>query len=154
MYSILLTLHSFVRWLVLASLLLAIYKAYQGWFSNKHFTKFDDFIRHSTATVSHVQFLIGLLLYYVSPVVDYFFKNFNEAVHSREIRFFGMEHSLMMFIAISVISSGSMIAKRKVKDTDKFKTMAIWYTIALIIIFFSIPWGFSPLVSRPYFRLF
>ncbi len=154
MYSILLTLHSFVRWLVLASLLFAIYKSYQGWFSKKHFTKFDNFIRHSTATVSHVQFLIGLLLYYVSPVVDYFFKNFNEAVHSREIRFFGMEHSLMMFIAISVISAGSMIAKTKVKDTEKFKTMAIWNTIALFIIVVSIPWGFSPLVSRPYFRLF
>jgi hypothetical protein len=65
-----------------------------------------------------------------------------------------MEHSLMMFIAISVISAGSAIAKRKVKDDEKFKTIAIWYTIALFIIFFSIPWSFSPLVSRPYFRLF
>ena len=154
MYSILLTLHSFVRWLVLASLLFTIYKSYQGWFSGKPFTNFDNFIRHSTATISHVQLLIGLLLYYVSPIVSYFFQNFSEAVHNREIRFFGMEHSLMMFIAISVISGGSSIAKRKVKDAEKFKTLAIWYTIALFIIFFSIPWGFSPLVSRPYFRLF
>jgi hypothetical protein len=154
MYSILLTFHSLVRWLVLASLVFTIYKSYQGWFSHKPFTNFDNFIRHSTATISHIQFLIGLLLYYVSPIVSYFFQNFSEAVHNREIRFFGMEHSLMMFIAISVISAGSAIAKRKVKDAEKFKTIAIWYTIALFIIFFSIPWSFSPLVSRPYFRLF
>ena len=154
MHSILLTLHSFVRWLVLASLVFTIFKSYQGWFSSKSFTNFDNFIRHSTATVSHVQLLIGLLLYYVSPIVSYFFQNFSEAVHNREIRFFGMEHSLMMFIAISVISAGSTIAKRKVKDAEKFKTIAIWYTIALFIIFFSIPWSFSPLVSRPYFRVF
>jgi len=154
MYAILLALHSFVRWLVLASLLFTIYKSYQGWILNKPFTKFDNFIRHSTATISHVQFLIGLLLYYLSPIVDYFFKNFSEGVHNREIRFFGMEHSLMMFIAVSVISAGSTIAKKKVTDTEKFKTMAIWYTIALFIIFFSIPWGFSPLVSRPYLRFF
>ena len=154
MYAILLPLHSFVRWLVLASLVFTICKAYQGWLLNKPFTYFDNFIRHSTATISHIQLLIGLLLYYVSPIVSYFFQNFNEAVHNREVRFFGMEHSLMMFIAVSVISAGSSIAKMKVKDAEKFKTMAIWYTIALIIIFFSIPWLFSPLVSRPYLRLF
>ncbi|HKZ36611.1 MAG TPA: hypothetical protein VJ184_03095, partial [Chryseolinea sp.] len=99
---------------------------------------FDNLIRHSTATISHIQLLIGLLLYYVSPIVSYFFQNFNEAVHNREIRFFGMEHSLMMFMAVSVISAGSSIANRKVKDAEKFKTLAIWYTIALFIIFFSI----------------
>jgi hypothetical protein len=154
MYAILLALHSFVRWLVLASLVFTIYKAYQGWFSSKPFTNFDNFIRHSTATISHIQLLIGLLLYYISPIVTYFLQNFNEAVHNREIRFFGMEHSLMMFIAVSVISAGSSIAKRKAKDAEKFRTMAIWYTIALFIIFFSIPWNFSPLVSRPYLRLF
>jgi hypothetical protein len=154
MYSVLLTLHSFVRWLVLASLLFAIYKSYEGWFANRIFTKFHNSLRHSTAAIAQFQFLLGIALYTVSPVVDYFFGNFSEAVHNREIRFFGMEHSLMMFIAVAVISVGSGRSKKAAEDMQKFRTMAIWYSIALIIIFFSIPWGFSPLVSRPYLRPF
>ncbi len=81
-------------------------------------------------------------------------QNFDEAIHLREIRFFGMEHSLMMFVAVSVISVGSAKAKRKNTDRDKFKTMTIWFTIGLLIILSSIPWPFTGLVSRPYFRPF
>lgn len=60
----------------------------------------------------------------------------------------------MMLIAIVVITFGSIATKRKTSDVEKFKTMAIWYTVAFVIIFLSIPWGFSPFTSRPYFRPF
>jgi hypothetical protein len=43
-------------------------------------------------------------------------------------------------------------SKRKPGDREKFKTMAIWFSIALFIIFLSIPWPFSPFTSRPYLR--
>ena len=86
--------------------------------------------------------------------MDYFMKNFKEAVHQKDIRFFGMEHSIMMVVAIVLITIGSVIAKRKSTDQDKFKTVAIWFTIGLIIILISIPWTFSPFVSRPNFRSF
>lgn len=154
MYSTLLSLHSLVRWFVLASLLFAIFCAYKGWLSKKQFSKFDNSVRHWTATIAHIQIVIGLLLYFVSPIIDYFLHNYNEAVHLREIRFFGMEHSLMMLTAIVIITIGSAKAKRKQTDTEKFKTMAIWFTIGLFIILTSIPWAFSPLASRPYYRPF
>ncbi|MFT3948927.1 MAG: hypothetical protein QM763_18325 [Agriterribacter sp.] len=154
MYSTLLSLHSLVRWLVLASLLFAIFRAYNGWLSKKVFSKFDNSVRHWTATIAHIQIAIGLLLYFVSPIIDYFLHNYNEAVHQREIRFFGMEHSLMMLTAIVIITIGSAKAKRKPTDTEKFKTMAIWFSIALLIILAMIPWTFSPLASRPYYRPF
>jgi uncharacterized membrane protein len=86
--------------------------------------------------------------------VDYFLHHFNAAVHQREIRFFGMEHSLMMFIAIIIITIGSAKAKRKATDTEKFRIMTIWFAVALFIILTSIPWAFSPLTSRPHFRSF
>ena len=154
MYSILLAVHSLVRWLVLISLLVAIFQAYKGWLGNKPFTKFDNTIRIATASIAHVQFVLGLVLYCISPVVRYFLGYFKTAVHEREIRFFGMEHIAMMLIAVVLITIGSMKAKRQSTDKQRFKTMAIWFTIALIIILTSIPWQFSPLISRPYFRSF
>jgi hypothetical protein len=65
-----------------------------------------------------------------------------------------MEHSLMMMVAIVIITIGSAKTKRRHTDTEKFKTMAIWFTVGLLIILISVPWTFSPLASRPYFRPF
>lgn len=150
----LLATHSLVRWLVLLSLLIAIFRAYKGWLSNKPFSKRDNTVRHWTATIAHIQMSLGILLYIISPVIAYFLAHFKNAVHQREFRFFGMEHSLMMLIAVVVITTGSAKAKRVSGDREKFKTMAIWFTIGLFIILTSIPWSFSPLASRPLFRPF
>ncbi|RZA02618.1 MAG: hypothetical protein EOP47_06165 [Sphingobacteriaceae bacterium] len=154
MYVTLLALHSLTRWLVLVSLLYAIINSYRGWLANKPWLKSDDIIRHTTATIAHIQLLLGIGLYFVSPIVNYFLHNFSTAVHERVIRFFGMEHITMMLVGITVITIGSIKAKRQTTDREKFKTMAIWFTIALLIILSSIPWSFSPLISRPNFRLF
>lgn len=154
MFATLLALHSLVRWLVLISLIFAIYRAYRGWFSKNDFSGFDNSVRHWTATISHIQLLIGLSIYFISPLVSYFLHYFQTAVKQREIRFFGMEHSLMMLTAVVLITIGSAKAKRQKTDQQKFKTMAIWFTIALLIILSSIPWPFSPFTSRPYFRGF
>lgn len=152
MYYYLLASHSLVRWLVLASLIFALFRAWRGWLAKKSFSKFDNSVRHWTATIAHIQLLLGLGLYFISPVIQYFLHNYKSAVHQREIRFFGMEHSVMMFTAIILITIGSAKAKRKQTDREKFKTMATWFTIGLLVILTSIPWGFSPFASRPYFR--
>lgn len=154
MYSTLITLHSITRWLVLISLLTAIFIGYRGWLFTKAYSKFDNTIRHISATFAHLQLVLGIVLYFFSPIVSYFLHNFRAAVHERTIRFFGMEHVTMMLIGITVITIGSAKAKRKTGDKEKFKTMAVWYTIALLIILSSIPWWFSPLISRPAFRWF
>ena len=154
MYPIILALHSAVRWLVLASLIFALFRAYRGWLTKREFTKSENAVRHWTATFLEIQFLLGLCLYFISPIVDYFLHHFKLAVHQREIRFFGMEHSLMMLTAVVIIMIGSAKAKRKQTDIQKFKTIAIWFSIGLLIILTSIPWAFSPLTSRPNFRGF
>ena len=154
MYPTLLAAHSLVRWLVLISLLIAIFRSFRGWLSNKPFTKRDNAVRHWTATIAHIQMSLGIALYIISPVIAYFLSHFKDAVHQREFRFFGMEHSLMMLIAVVVITTGSAKAKRVDGDREKFKTIAIWFTIGLLIILTSIPWSFSPLTSRPLFRPF
>jgi hypothetical protein len=152
MYSTLLAFHSLFRWLVLASLVFAIFRGVQGWRSGKSFSKFDNAVRHNTATIAHVQLMLGIWLYSISPIIRYFLSNFKEAVHQREVRFFGMEHSLMMLTAVVIITIGSFKAKRAGTDQQQFKIMAIWYAVALVILLSSIPWPFSPLVSRPWIR--
>lgn len=154
MYPYVLFFHSVWRWFVLVALMAAIFRGYKGWLKSEPFTKADDTLRHMTATVVHIQLILGLLLYGISPLIRFFWANYHEAVHERDIRFFGMEHSLMMLVSVVLVTIGSMKAKRKATDQGKFKTMAIWYGVALLVILVNIPWPFSPLVSRPWFRMF
>lgn len=152
MYQILILLHSSIRWLVVVSLLIALYRAGNGYFHYRSFTKTDNSIRHWTATIAHIQLMIGMLLYFESPLTAYFQKNFATAKNNSELLFFGAIHSSFMLIAIVVITIGSALAKRRGTDEEKFKTMLVWYLIAFLIIFIAIPWPFSPFVNRPYFR--
>jgi hypothetical protein len=154
MYSFLLAAHSLIRWLVLVSLLYSIFIAWRGWLLKKPFTKADGVIRTVTTTIAYTQLVIGVWLYCISPVVSYFLRHFSTAVHERQLRFFGMEHIAMMVIAITVLAIGSAKAKRKPTDQQKFKTMAAWFTVVLVIILLSVPWSFSPLTARPNFRPF
>jgi len=141
-----------MRWLVLTSLLYAIYRAYKGYTLNAPFSKTDNAIRHWTATIAHIQLVIGITLYTQSPIIKYFWHNFYDAIHNIEVTFFGLLHIILMLTAIILITIGSSLAKRKTTDKEKFKTMLFWFLISLIIIFIAIPWPFSPLAGRPYFR--
>lgn len=152
MYSTLLFLHSITRWLVVVSLLYAVYRAYKGYVSKSPFSKTDDTVRHLTATIAHIQLIIGILIYTQSPLVKYFWSDFKEATQNIDTLFFGLLHLLLMLVAITVITIGSALAKRKTTDREKFKTMLSWFLVAFIIILLAIPWPFSPLAGRPYFR--
>ena len=154
MYHTILALHSLVRWLVVASLLFAIFRAYSGLLSKRNFSPLDNSVRLWTTIIVHIELVFGLWLYFISPTIDYFLHHFKDAVHEKEIRFFGMEHSIMMIVAIIIITIGSAIAKRKQTDREKFKTLAIWFSIGLLIILMFIPWPFSPFAGRPFFRVF
>ncbi|CAZ96818.1 hypothetical protein Q4603_19265 [Zobellia galactanivorans] len=152
MYQALTFGHSVVRWLVLLSLLYSIYRAYRGYFQNLDFSKHDNRVRHWTATLAHIQLLVGILLYTQSPIVSYFWGNTNEALKHIDTTFFGIIHMALMLLAIVFLTIGSALAKRKPSDREKFKTQLLWFSVALTIIFIAIPWPFSPFANRPYFR--
>jgi cytochrome bd-type quinol oxidase subunit 2 len=59
-----------------------------------------------------------------------------------------------MVIAVGVITIGSDKIGKATTDQQKYKTMAIWFGIGLLLILISIPWSFSPFTSRPNFRPF
>lgn len=154
MYPTLLILHSWFRWLVLLSLAYALWRALKGWQSKKAFTQLDDGIRHWTATIAHIQLVIGFMLYLQSPVVKFFYSRPGNAAGHTETLFFSVIHFLLMLIAVTVITIGSALAKRKTNDPEKFTTMLLWFGLGLLIIFIAIPWPFSPLAARSYLKPF
>src|SRR4051812_27485112 len=107
MYTVTLALHSFFRWFVLLSLVYSVFNAYRKWLTLKSFTKHDSILRQVTVSLAHLQFSLGLVLYFTSPITGYFVRNFSEAVHNRGMRFFGMEHITMMVIAVFMITHGA-----------------------------------------------
>jgi hypothetical protein len=154
MDSLLLTFHSIFRWLVIISLCFAIFLSAAGWINGSAFSKFDDRVRALTASIVHIQFLLGIWLYFASSSTMYFLNHFSEAMHVKESRFFGMEHTLLMLVAIIIISFGSSKVKSRKTDIGKFKTVVIWFGIGLLIILVAIPWPFSPFAVRPWIRWF
>jgi hypothetical protein len=152
--SLLIALHSLIRWLVVGSLLYSIYRGFIGLSRNRSFGRIDNLLRHSTATIAHIQLVIGYTIYFTSPIVNYFLSHFEESLQNFELFFFGLLHIFLMTVAIVLITLGSSLAKRREPDAEKFKTMTVWFLIAFIIILIAIPWPFSPLASRPYLKSF
>jgi hypothetical protein len=152
MYQILLTVHSYWRWLVLISLLFCIIKSFIDFRKGNVYSNFDGLLRKITISIVHIQLILGVLLYTVSPFVKFFFMDISSGLHLREVRFFAIEHSLMMGVSIVLITIGAVKTKRKTDDNQKHRTTLIWFGIALLIILLNIPWEFSPLVNRPSFR--
>lgn len=152
MYQILLYTHSLFRWLVLATLLWSVIRAWRGYYTQAVFTKADNALRHWTATIAHVQLVVGMILYTQSPIIKYYWKSDTKTDLPFDLTFFGIVHMLLMLVVIVFITIGSALAKRKPSDTEKFKTMLLWFAIALLLICIAIPWPFSPLAHRPYFR--
>ncbi|ODS79449.1 MAG: hypothetical protein ABS46_15860 [Cytophagaceae bacterium SCN 52-12] len=154
MYDSLLLLHSWWRWAVLASLLIAIAVSLSGLKTGRNFSAADNFTRHSVATVCQIQLLLGIVLYGVSPLTIHFLEHPASAIHEREFRFFGLEHATVMLAAVTVISVGSYKAKRRRTDREKFRAVLTWFLAGLLLVLSSIPWSFWPWVNRPSFRIF
>lgn len=152
MFETLTFYHSVTRWLVLISLLYAVFSAYKGLSSGRAFSKADNSVRHWTATIAHIQLVIGIILYTQSPLVKYFWQNFSVAVKNPDALFFGLIHIVLMLSAIVVITIGSALAKRRPADREKFKTMFTWFSTGLILILIAVPWPFYPFAARPLLR--
>lgn len=144
MYGILTPIHSLLRWVVLLLLLAAIIKSLQGLISKRSFNNSDNKISLFLMISAHTQLLVGILLYFFSPFVQ--FGN----MKNDEIRFFTVEHSSMMILAIVFITLARILSKKASTDVAKFRRLFIFCLIALLIIFMAIPWPFSP-ISRPWF---
>lgn len=138
MYNMLKHSHSGIRWILLALLIYAIFNAYTKWKGNNKYEEKDRKLNLFTLIATHVQFLIGLGLYFISPKVQFT----GEVMKSAVGRFYTVEHFSMMLIAVILITVGNAKSKRMADDGKKFKSVFTYFLIALILILVSIPWPF------------
>ena len=138
----LLHLHSSFRYLVLLLIILAIADAIVAMSSGKAYNKTSKLFALGALILSHIQLLVGLLLYFLGP------KGFNTIMHVEGFmkdsvaRFYAVEHISMMIIAIALVTVGYSRAKKQEESKRKYKTVAVFYGVALVIIFAMIPWPF------------
>jgi hypothetical protein len=150
MYTGLLHLHSFFRYIALFLLVFTTIKFLNGFLSKKQYAPLDNKLSLFTFISMHLQLTIGLILYFISPIVHAGLADMGAAMKEPALRFWTVEHIAMMLLAIILISVGRISAKKAQDDHTKFKKQAIFFLIGLIIILVSIPWPFSK-VPRPWF---
>lgn len=132
--------HSGLRWVVLILVLVTIFKAFSGMSGNKTFTAGDKKLALFALMSVHIQLLLGLILYVMVITADGF--DFGASMKDPLLRFFSVEHITGMLIAVALITVGYSKSKRASSDKLKFKNLAIFFTIGLIIILAMIPWPF------------
>ena len=141
MYTELLHIHNIFRWLVLIALVLAVVFAFAGWFRKHNWNKKDNLTGLLLTIFMDIQFLVGLTLYaFVSPITKAAFNDFGAAMKNAELRFYAIEHILIMVIALVVIHIGRAKSKKAKAPWRKHRTAAIFYTIGFIFILAAIPW--------------
>ncbi len=138
MYVILKHAHSGLRWVVLLLLLVAIANALVKWRGNQSYTDGDRKMALFAMIFVHLQLVIGLILYFISPLVEFSAETMKNSV----LRFYTVEHFTTMILAIAIITIGYSQAKRKAEDIARFKATFTYYLIGLILILVGIPWPF------------
>ena len=142
-YAMVLTIHSLVRWVVVIAGIAAVIMAYAGWFGNRRWTSSNVRVNMLFTTFLDLNILLGFFLYFIlSPLTRGALQNMGDAMKDSNVRFFTVEHLLIMLVAVVVAHIGSSRAKKAADDKSKFKQAAIFFTIAMILIFLGIPWPF------------
>ncbi|HLP53436.1 MAG TPA: hypothetical protein VK151_00325 [Fluviicola sp.] len=154
MYQTLIPFHSIIRWLLVAGVAYCLLKSIIGIATKLPYSKLDNIVRSATSAISHIQLIIGLILYSKSPIVAYFRTRGSGGLRVDDFTFFGIYHIAFMILAILLITIGAAKAKRAVTDFDKHYHTLWWFGFAAVLIFLAIPWPFSPFVSRPYLRFY
>ncbi len=136
LYSIAVHAHSGLRWILLVVLVIAILTALKRWLSRSPYQTSDKKWFLLSLIFSHLQLVIGLYLYFVSPRVV-----FNEStMGDSDLRFYAVEHISVMIIAIILVTLGYRIAKSSKTEYTKYKRIFWYFFIALVLMLSRIPW--------------
>jgi hypothetical protein len=138
-----LPIHNILRWAVLLFGLWALLNALTGVFSKRNYSGSDNKIGLFFMICCDIQLLIGLILYFNNSWFDQLKNNTSVVMKTGALRFFAMEHSLMMIIAWLLVHLGRSMVKRSDIDAQKHKRSLIYFGIALVIILAMIPWPFK-----------
>ncbi len=134
-------IHSYWAYLTLLILIFAVVNAFIGFTKKKQFTDKDLRIGLFTLIVFHIQLLISLTLYFVSPWFNLLTNDSELVLKTKEVKLLALEHPIMMVLAILFITIGWSKHKNKTTDVAKFKTFVNFYGIGLFLILLRIPWS-------------
>ena len=130
MYEFIQKFHSGWAYLVLLILVVAVVNALLGLSSKKEFTTKDRKIALFALIFTHIQLVIGLITYFVSPLGLASFGQMSD----KALRLTSLEHPLINIIAIVLITIGWSKHKKLTDATAKFKTFAVFYGLGLLLI--------------------
>jgi hypothetical protein len=140
MYTGIKHFHSGLAYLLLAALVVAVIYAIVS--RKKPFTAGSRKIALMGLICTHLQFVLGIVLYFLSPLGA---SNFSgEAMKEKISRLYIVEHPLTMLIAIVLVTIGYSRIKRLDSDSRKYSSMIVFYGIGLLLMLSVIPWKVWP----------
>ena len=137
MYTIIQKIHSGWAYLALLLLLITVINALIGIFSKKEFTSKDRKIALFGLIAAHIQLVFGLIVYFVSPLG---FAAFGQ-MSDKMLRLTSLEHPAINIVAIVLITIGWSKHKKTTESLTKFKSIAVFYGLGLVLILSRIPWS-------------
>ena len=140
MYTGLQHTHSGLAYLALLALVLVIIWALVGALSGRDFQEKDRKIALIAFILCHIQLLVGLILYFVSPL-GYSLLAGGGAMADATARLTALEHPLINILAIVLISVGYIRSKKLESSTAKFRSIYMMYAVGLVLILSRIPWA-------------
>jgi hypothetical protein len=152
MYSAVLLLHSWLRWLVLIAGILAVARAVAGMSGNKPWTRADDKGTLLLTIALDIQLLIGLALYAVlSPITRLAFSDMAAAMRQRQCHQHPDEMLGHPEPERRLAHVGRVVIKRRTDPGDKHRLAALFLGVAMVVILLSVPWPWGA-IPRPLFR--
>lgn len=143
MYPILLSLHSLVRWLVVAAAAQAVAVALIGWLSARPFTPLG---RRSAAILTgalDLQILVGLALYLLaSPITRAALSAPGSAMGDPQARYWFVEHPALAILAAAIAHVGSARARKAVAEPDRWRRAFVSFALAAVAVAATVPWPF------------
>lgn len=134
-------LHSYMAYIVLAVLIFAVVNALMGWLGKKDFTMHKDLrISLFALILSHIQLLVGLLLYFISANGLKAIQTLGMGGLNPAARLLAVEHPFINILALVLITIGWSRHKKFMESNKKFKTISIFYGLGLLLILSRIPW--------------
>jgi len=151
-YEITLAIHSYLRWIILILGVVAVAKAIGGWLGRKPWGASDQKLGMFFVTGLDLQLLVGVVLFlFFSPLTDAMFQEPGAAMKNTVTRFFSVEHTVMMVIAVALAHIGRVRARRAADPVAKHRTTAIFLGLSLLVMLAGIPWPFLS-YGRPLLR--
>ncbi|HZM94178.1 MAG TPA: hypothetical protein VFB92_12185 [Vicinamibacterales bacterium] len=145
MYTALLFLHSWLRWLVILAGVAALGRAVAGVSTRRAWLPGDN-VRLGLFTHGlDLQLLIGLVLYiFLSPVTRSGFENMQLTMRDPILRFFVVEHLTGMLVAIALAHVGRARARKAVDAAARHRAVLIFIGLSMVALLLSIPWPGMP----------